>query len=120
MRKPLTVFVLAFAIAIFSSCARRDIAYRAPVAAPETPEKLRVGAWNIEWLGNPENRSGPAKNMQQKPEDLADYILAANVSVLGLEEIAEDATAPNPDGGNDIMLNTIIGEALEQIHERTG
>ncbi len=74
---------------------------------------LRIGAWNIEWLGQPENRSGPARGYQQTPEDLADYILAARVDVLGLAEIEQD----DPAGG---MTNSILGAALERVGAQSG
>jgi hypothetical protein len=54
-------------------------------------EPIRVGAWNIEWLGMPERRSGVAKGQLQTPEALAEYILAADIDILGLEEIKIDA-----------------------------
>jgi hypothetical protein len=73
---------------------------------------LRIGAWNIEWLGEPQNRSGPARNHQQSPEDLADYILAAGVDVLGLAEIRQD----DPAGG---MTSSILTAALERVGAQT-
>ncbi len=56
----------------------------APAAGAAT---LRIGTWNIEWLGKPEDRSGPAKGVAQKPEDLADLIAQSGVSVLAVEEV---------------------------------
>lgn len=56
---------------------------------PTQPNVIRVGAWNIEWLGVPGSRSGPARDVAQEPEDLADYILASGVDVLALAEISE-------------------------------
>ncbi|HNB59115.1 MAG TPA: hypothetical protein PK308_02300, partial [Phycisphaerales bacterium] len=44
-------------------------AYRDP-----NPDVLVLGTWNIEWLGKPDQRSGPARGGAQSPEDLADYI----------------------------------------------
>ncbi|MBY0262771.1 MAG: hypothetical protein K2Q20_10530 [Phycisphaerales bacterium] len=65
----------------------------AAVAPPatSTPELL-VGFWNIEWLGKPDNRSGPARDIAQKPEDIADAIIDSKVCILGLAEIV----APGP------------------------
>jgi predicted extracellular nuclease len=48
---------------------------------------LRVGCWNIEWLGRPESRSGVAANVAQSAEDLADCIADSGVDVLALAEI---------------------------------
>ena len=61
--------------------------------ATTKPEKdegstvVRLGSWNIEWLGKPTDRSGQAKGVAQKPEDLADAIIDAKVSILALQEI---------------------------------
>lgn len=87
-----------------------------PTAMPARQDPnlpLRIGAWNIEWLGEPHNRSGPARDRQQVPEDLADYILAARVDVLGLAEIEQD----DPAGG---MTNSILSAALERVGAQTG
>src|SRR5271155_2580886 len=46
-------------------------------------KKVRLGTWNIEWLGNP----GMRKKAAQKPEDIAKYIMASKVDLLGLNEI---------------------------------
>ncbi|MCG3125731.1 MAG: hypothetical protein CHACPFDD_00557 [Phycisphaerae bacterium] len=64
-------------------------------ATAASHEPIRVGAWNIEWLGTPESRSGPAKGVAQTADDLAEYIAAARVDILGLEEIgASEHTDP--------------------------
>jgi hypothetical protein len=76
-------------------------------------EPLRVGAWNIEWLGTPQRRSGPARNHLQTPEALAEYILAADVDLLGLEEIKIDAA-----DGSD--TNSVLTAALEIVEEERG
>lgn len=59
---------------------------RRPVPG-DSPGDIRIGSWNIEWLGKPDDRSGPAQNIPQKPEDIADYIVASGVSLLGVQEI---------------------------------
>lgn len=51
------------------------------------PEHVRVGSWNIEWLGSPKSRSGEAKDIAQSAEDLADCIIYSKVSVLAVEEV---------------------------------
>lgn len=58
-----------------------------PVVAGPAPASIRVGAWNIEWLGAPQARSGVAKDVAQSPRDLAEHILDARVSLLALQEI---------------------------------
>lgn len=60
-------------------------------AAASQPTVLRVGAWNIEWLGTPDSRYGPAKGRLQTFDDLADYIAFADVSILAVAEVAKDA-----------------------------
>lgn len=57
----------------------------APVAS--TSGEVRVGAWNIEWFGKPENRSGAGRDVAQDPNDLADAIIQSKVAVLGIAEI---------------------------------
>lgn len=71
----------------------------APLATAASHAPIRVGAWNIEWLGTPESRSGPAKGVAQTADDLAEYIAAARVDILGLEEIgaSEHADPPSSD-----------------------
>jgi predicted extracellular nuclease len=76
---------------------------------------LRIGAWNIEHLGNPSSRGSECvaapHRCAQSPEDLADYIIASGVAVLGLEEISEDLP-----GGR----NATVEHALLIIRQRTG
>jgi hypothetical protein len=87
--------------------------------APATPVTtvhygpIRVGAWNIEWLGTPERRSGPARSHPQSPEALAEYILAADVDVLGLEEVKIDA-----EDGSD--TNRALRQALAIVERERG
>lgn len=66
-----------------------------PSASPSTlpvanASPIRIGAWNIEWLGKPSERSGRAANIAQSPDDLADYIAYAKVDALALAEIVTD------------------------------
>lgn len=82
-------------------------------APPPPPRYVRIGAWNIEWLGTPESRSGPAKGVAQKPEDLADYIEAADVAILGLAEIART-------DNDDSWTNATLTAAFELLNQRTG
>src|SRR5439155_11875786 len=66
-----------------------------PFAVPAPQEKAqpevrsRLGTWNIEWLGNPAKRRKAA----QKAEDIAAYIAASKVELLGLNEISIDGEA---------------------------
>ncbi len=61
-----------------------------PQSAAPKAATLRVGTWNIEWLGTPDSRGGPAKGSAQSIEDLADYIAFAEVDVLGVCEVARN------------------------------
>jgi hypothetical protein len=71
-----------------------------PVQSPETQspanqaQQIRIGAWNIEWLGFPDRRGRPGKDNPQTPEDLADYIQSSGVDVLALSEIGIDSETP--------------------------
>jgi hypothetical protein len=58
-----------------------------PGAAGPAPTSIKIGAWNIEWLGKPEDRAQFAKNVAQDPAVMADYIVGSGVSVLGVAEI---------------------------------
>lgn len=79
-RKLLSVGMICFTL--FLSSASTVI-----VNADDT---VRIGAWNIEWLGFQARRSSFGKDTPQKPEDIANYIHETGVSVLALEEIGVD------------------------------
>ncbi len=55
-------------------------------------EEAIIGAWNIEWLGFPDMRGRPGKDLPQKPSDLAERIHQSKVDILALEEIGVDST----------------------------
>jgi endonuclease/exonuclease/phosphatase family metal-dependent hydrolase len=61
----------------------------ANVAMVDAQER-RIGAWNIEWLGFPNMRGRPGKDVEQLPAELASYIADAQLDVLALEEIGVD------------------------------
>src|SRR3954471_14687038 len=83
-------------------------------AQQQVEQTIRIGAWNIEWLGSPSNRHGDGHNVPQSPEDLADYIIASGVDILGLEECNDN------DGDKVSRTNTTITKALEVIKQKTG
>lgn len=87
-----------------------DTTHAAPTSGVS---EIRIGAWNIEWLGTPGSRSGPAKNIAQKSESLAEYIEAAKVDVLALSEIATTVDGPPP-------TNDTLTAAFAEIDKRTG
>lgn len=73
-------------------------------------QSVTIGAWNIQWLGTPENRNG----VEQTAEDIARYISESGVSVLALEEISDtDNSAPS-------HTNRILDRAFEQINSSGG
>jgi len=112
-RNPWRVPLLALALLLPAGCATPQ---KHPPSGPSaaTPRQpIRVGAWNIEWLGMPDKRSGPAENRLQTPEALAEYILAADVDILGLEEIRIDT-----DDGTD--TNTVLHQALNIVEQKRG
>ncbi len=75
------IFALSLTFAFFASVAKA--------------EEFRIGAWNIEWLGFPNLRGKPGKDIEQSPVDLAAYIADARLDVLALEEIGvEKNSAP--------------------------
>lgn len=78
--------------------------------ADRGPDTIRVGAWNIEWLGEPQRRDG----VLQSPADLAAVISAMNVDVLAVEEVAKDSGMPG------IWTNRVLGEALELVGQQSG
>jgi len=84
-------------------------------AAPpiESLDEIRIGSWNIEWLGQANRRSGPASGIAQSAEDLADYIEASGVRVLALQEVAIDAFDGSP-------TNATLSRAGEFLDETTG
>jgi len=64
-------------------------------AAASCDAQLKVGAWNIEWLGSAV-RANPG---HQAPEDIASYIAAAKVDVLAMSEISATRSGDG-DAGN--------------------
>lgn len=73
---------------------------------------IRIGAWNIEWLGNASDRSGAGRDVAQRPQDLADYIVASGVDVLGVCEIVTSIP------GRPIRSREVEA-VLEEIASRT-
>lgn len=57
-------------------------------------QNISLGAWNIQWLGNPEKRSGCAQNIRQTSDDIAMYIRTSGVDILALEEIGDTDSSP--------------------------
>jgi endonuclease/exonuclease/phosphatase family metal-dependent hydrolase len=81
----------------------------AEAKAPEAPP-VRVGTWNIQWLGRPDKRFDGA----QKADDLAEYVHRSGVAVLGLNEITADGEPAEP------RTNRTLTEATRLLREKTG
>jgi predicted extracellular nuclease len=77
---------------------------------PANSEVLRLGSWNIQWLGRPDRRGG----MAQDAADLAKYIEASKVDVLALSEVSY-----NSDDG-PLPTNKTLTQAFAQIKESAG
>jgi endonuclease/exonuclease/phosphatase family metal-dependent hydrolase len=88
------------------------LAVPAPAARPDRAEApvLRVGTWNVEWLGRPDRR---ASRVAQKPEDVARYVALSGVDLLCLNEVSNTA----PDGP---PANETLTRALALLKEKTG
>jgi predicted extracellular nuclease len=82
--------------------------------AQQPSQTVRIGAWNIEHLGNPSSRAAPNTNVPQRASDIAAYIKFAKVDILGLEEISDD------DGSNATRTNRTITQALQILRNQTG
>lgn len=100
-------------IAIFSACAPAQPTGGAAASQPASRaagvSEARIGAWNIEWLGAPGSRSGPAKGVAQQADDIARCILLARVDVLALAEICDD------DGDNSKHTNKTLDAAVAAL-----
>ncbi len=81
----------------------------APAQQQAPAKTVRLGTWNIEWLGNAAKRKKPA----QKPEDIARYLIASKVDLLSLNEITDDA-------GGDTPASKTLTETLKLMAKETG
>ncbi len=60
---------------------------KASGGSSSSPGQARIAAWNIEWFGKPEDRSGPARGIAQDPREVAAYIAASRAPIVGVCEI---------------------------------
>jgi hypothetical protein len=81
-----------------------------PAGEAKEEGSARIGAWNIEWLGNAEKRRKPI----QKAEDVAAYIAASKVILLALNEVTGDVES------NGTYSSSILTEAFKQLSARDG
>lgn len=77
-----------------------------PAEAP--PPTLRIGSWNIEWLGSKDKRPD-----QPDPDFIAQYLAGSGVDVLGLNEVGQNIETEEGWG------NRTLAEALRLLSERT-
>jgi predicted extracellular nuclease len=81
------------------------------VADSFAADEIRIGCWNIEHLGNPFQRGGTGKGIDQNPDEIAEYIHAAKVDVLALEEIDDN------DGVATTRRNSNLSEAFQVLNQ---
>lgn len=68
---------------------------------------VNVGSWNIQWLGN----AKAGKRQPQDPGDIAAYVAAGKVDVLGLAEISATSNA-----GNGPARNQTLDDAFQVLN----
>lgn len=89
-----------------------------PASRQTAARTARIGSWNIEWLGKPGERSGPARGVAQTASDLSDYLVFSRVDVLAVQEIIADAAAGA--GPGRTPRSSRIDAMLASVRERTG
>jgi hypothetical protein len=100
----LRIFVSGLALLLF-----------AVVCAPAySQNQITVGAWNIQYLGAPKCRPKATKKKAQSATDIANFIIASGVDILGLEEITDDDGLPNT------YTNYTLTRVMEIIEQKTG
>ncbi len=75
---------------------------------------ISIGAWNIQWLGSPDQRSGCGKDVRQSAEDIALYISGSRVDILALEEIGDT------DGEAQNRTNDTLDRAMNILNSTGG
>lgn len=78
-------------------------------------DQLRLGTWNIEWLGRPFDRSGVAKGTAQSAADIADYIAFARVDILALQEIVVDEGQSDPGSLRSGELDSVVAQLERKV-----
>lgn len=75
---------------------------------------VSIGAWNIQWLGNPDKRSGCGKDVRQTADDIAMYISQSRVDILTLEEIGDT------DGSVQTRTNSTLDWVMTILNDTNG
>lgn len=82
-----------------SESSRESSSPAAASSGGPAPAAITIASWNIEWLGNPSQRSGEGKGVAQDTAELAEAIKRSEAAVVALQEISPTGT-PNA-GRND-------------------
>ena len=82
--------------------------------AASAQQQIKVGAWNIQYLGAHTCRPASTQHTAQRPSDLAKFIIASGVDILGLEEITDD------DGVANTFTNQTLNSVMQRIRQTTG
>lgn len=98
---------------IFVSCLALYL-FAVVVAPAYSQNQITVGAWNIQYLGAPKCRPKATKKKAQNATDIANFIIASGVDVLGLSEITDD------DGLPGTYTNYTLKRVMEIIQQNTG
>lgn len=94
----IALLVLVFGLATYSGAA----------------DEILVGAWNIEFLGRPNQRDNSGKGIPQQPSDLAHYIKNSGVSLLGLEEVCVEPKDAST------LTNKTLAETIKLLNSDSG
>ena len=77
-------------------------------------QQIKVGAWNIQYLGARMCRPAATQQTAQRSSDIAKFIIASGVDILGLEEITDD------DGQSNTFTNQTLNSVMTKIRQETG
>ena len=79
--------------------------------------RVRMGSFNIEWLGKSGERSGQGRNVAQSAEDLADVVIESGVDVLAVQEITTALEGMPP---RSRELEAVLGELNIRTKGKSG
>lgn len=83
-----------------------------PTLPAATRSNLVIASWNIEWLGKPNDRSGPARGRAQSPTDLAECLASTGASIIAVQEIIATASSTPP---RSKELDALLPELNRQL-----
>jgi endonuclease/exonuclease/phosphatase family metal-dependent hydrolase len=76
-----------------SESSRESSSPAAASSGGPAPASITIASWNIEWLGNPSQRSGEGKGVAQDTAELAEAIKRSEAAVVALQEISPTGTS---------------------------